>query len=184
MLILLIGPKGSGKSYIGRTLEARFGVHFFHVEPLWLEYYAECKAANREPVIVEGIAKVQPVLKRALEEYAHVCVETTGASPEILTALLSLRPREEIIVARVSAPLEVCLRRVSGRDQTYQIPMEMEAVRKVHALSESLQLRSDVTFSNVALTESEIAELFEGALTASSTGPVRAGVASSRRPAN
>jgi len=172
MLILLIGPKGSGKSHIGRTLEARFGVHFFHVEPLWLEYYAECKASNREPVIAEGIAKVHPVLIRALEKYAHVCVETTGASPEILAALLSLRPHEETIVARVSAPLEVCLRRVSSRDQTYQIPMEMETVRKVHGLSESLQLRSDITLNNVALTESEIAELFESALTVSCTGPV------------
>ena len=184
MLILLIGPKGSGKSYIGRTLEARFGVHFFHVEPLWLEYYAECKASNREPVIAEGIAKVHPVLIRALDENVHVCVETTGASPEILTALLSLRPREEIIVARVSAPLEVCLRRVSSRDQTYQIPMEMEAVRKLHGLSESLQLRSDITLNNVALTESEIAELFESALAARCAGPAQASVARSRGPVN
>jgi len=36
----------------------------------------------------------------------------------------------------------------------------------------------------VALTESEIAELFESALTGSCTGPVRAGVARSRRPVN
>jgi len=171
MLILLIGPKGSGKSYVGRTLEARLGVHFFHVEPLWLEYYAECKAANREPVIVEGIAKVRPVLERALAEHVHVGVETTGASPEILAALMSLRPREETIVARVSAPLDVCLRRVSSRDQSHQIPMDMEAVREVHALSESLQLRSDITLLNVALTESEIAGLFESALAISCTGP-------------
>jgi shikimate kinase len=184
MLILLIGPKGSGKSHIGRTLEARFGVHFFHVEPLWLEYYAECKASNREPVIAEGIAKVHPVLVRALDEYAHVCVETTGASPEILAALLSLRPREETIVARVSAPLEVCLQRVSSRDQTYQIPMEMEAVRKVHGLSESLQLRCDITLNNVALTESEIADPFECALTGSCTGPAHAGLARPRGPGN
>jgi shikimate kinase len=182
MLILLVGPKGSGKSYIGRTLEARFGVHFFHVEPLWLEYYAECKAANREPVIAEGIARVQPPLIRALDERVHVCVETTGASPEILAALLSLRPRQEIIVARVSAPLEVCLRRVSGRDQTYQIPMEREAVRTVHGLSESLQLPSDIMVDNVALTEAEIAELFESALTVGHTGREQAGNARSRGP--
>jgi shikimate kinase len=180
MLILLIGPKGSGKSHIGRTLEARFGVHFFHVESLWLEYYAECKALKREPVIAEGIAKVHPALIRALDENVHVCVETTGASPEILTALLSLRPREDTIVARVSAPLEVCLRRVSSRDQTYQIPMEMEAVRKLHGLSESLQLRSDIMLNNVALTESEIAEIFESALTAGYTRPARAGNICSR----
>ena len=184
MLILLIGPKGSGKSYIGRTIEARLGVHFFHVEPIWLEYYAECKASNREPVIAEGIAKVHPVLIRALEKYVHVCVETTGASPEILSALLSLRRREETIVARVSAPLEVCLRRVSSRDQSGQIPMEMEAIRKLHGLSESLQLRSDITLNNVVLTESEIADLLKSALTVSCAGPAQAGVTRSRGPVN
>lgn len=184
MLILLIGPKGSGKSHIGRILEARFGVHFFHVEPLWQAYYAECKTSNREPVIAEGIAKVHPVLVCALDKYAHVCVETTGASPEILATLLSLRPREETIVVRVSAPLEVCLRRVSNRDQTYQIPMETEMIRKVHGLSESLELRSDIALNNMALTESEIAELFESTLTVGCTGPVRADKTRSHGPVN
>src|SRR5688572_13495016 len=36
MFVILVGAKGSGKSHIGRILEARLGVHFFHVEPLWL----------------------------------------------------------------------------------------------------------------------------------------------------
>jgi shikimate kinase len=184
VLILLIGPKGSGKSHIGRALEARHGVHFFHVEPLWLEYYEECNAANREPVIAEGIAKVHPALIRALDKHVHVCVETTGAWPEILAALLSLRPRNETLVARVSAPLEVCLRRVSSRDQTYQIPVELETVRKVHRLSESLQLRYDITLDNVALTEHEIAELFESALAVRGAGPAQARVARSRGPVN
>jgi shikimate kinase len=34
MFIVLVGPKGSGKSHIGRTLERELGVLFFHVEPV------------------------------------------------------------------------------------------------------------------------------------------------------
>jgi shikimate kinase len=60
MLVLLVGPKGSGKSHIGRILEQQLGVSFFHVEPLWMSYYAECQASGRQPVITEGIAKVLP----------------------------------------------------------------------------------------------------------------------------
>lgn len=164
MFILLVGPKGSGKSHIGRTLEARLGVHFFHVEPLWMEYYAECEASGRRPGIAEGVSRVLPALARALGEHVHVCVETTGASPEILAALLSLRPRREVLVARVRAPLEVCLRRIAGRDPAHQIPMEPEAVRRVHASSESLQLDPDVALDNADLTESEIVESFAGVL--------------------
>ncbi len=54
MFVLLVSPKGSGKSHIGRTLEKHLGVLFFHVEPLWLEYYAECQASWRQPVISES----------------------------------------------------------------------------------------------------------------------------------
>jgi cytidylate kinase len=164
VLILLVGPKGSGKSHIGRTLEARLGVNFFHVEPLWLAYYADCKAAGRAPVIAEGIASVHPSIAGALDRHRHVCVETTGASPEILGALLSLRPRPEILVARVQAPLELCLERIARRDQTHQIPMEMEAVRRVHALSESLALDPDLTLNNLRLSQPEIEALFRTAL--------------------
>ena len=106
MFVLLVGPKGSGKSHIGRILEARHGVHFFHVEPLWLAYYDECEASGRRPVVSQGMDRVRPALVRALEEHVHVSVETTGASPEILEGLLSLRPRPETLVARVRA-LEV-----------------------------------------------------------------------------
>jgi shikimate kinase len=60
MLVLLVGPKGSSKSHIGRILEQHFGVSFFHVEPLWMSYCAECQVSERQPVITEGIARYIP----------------------------------------------------------------------------------------------------------------------------
>ena len=163
MFVILVGPKGSGKSYIGRILEARLGVHFLHVEPLWKAYHRDCEANGRQPVIAEGIARVHPVIARALA-HSHVCVETTGASPEILDALLSLMPRSEILMVRVTAPLELCLQRILARDQTDQIPVETDVVRRVHALSESLRLDADVTLDNVQLAEDEIVKSLEHAL--------------------
>jgi hypothetical protein len=165
MFVLLVGPKGSGKSHIGRILEARLGVHFFHVEPLWLAYYADCKAAGRQPVIAEGMAKVHPAIARALDEHIHVCVETTGASSEILNTLLSLRSRSEMVIARVKAPLELCLQRISNRDPTDQIPLNTEDTGKVHALSELLNLDAELTLNNVQLTEQEIVGPFQRSLT-------------------
>jgi hypothetical protein len=41
--------------------------------------------------------------------YAGICVETTGASGEILDDLLSLTPAGKTVVARASAPLRVDL---------------------------------------------------------------------------
>src|SRR5512134_1557953 len=103
MLILLIGPKGSGKSHIGRLLESAFNIHFFHVEPLWMKYYAECREAGREPSIGEGVRRIHPAISAALGSYRHVCVETTGASREILDDLLSLGGTSNTLLVKVSA---------------------------------------------------------------------------------
>lgn len=98
MFIVLVGPKGSGKSHIGRTLERHLGVHFLHVELLWMSYYAEGRAAGREPSIAEGIARVHPRIVDALRSHEHVCVETTGAPPEIVSLFgnaLNAAPQDE-----------------------------------------------------------------------------------------
>ena len=118
MFVLLVGPKGSGKSHIGRLLEKHLDITFFHVEPLWMAYQAECAAAGRKPIILEGISRVHPHIAEALGRYEHVCVETTGASREILADLMSLVDRSNILVAHVSAPLELCLERIANRDRT------------------------------------------------------------------
>jgi shikimate kinase len=35
-VVMLIGPKGSGKTHIGTVLEKRKGIKFLRVEPIWL----------------------------------------------------------------------------------------------------------------------------------------------------
>ncbi len=166
MFILLVGPKGSGKSHIGRIIERRLGVHFFHVEPLWMAYHAQCKSLGREPTVAEGIRTIHPKIAEALRSHPHVCVETIGASSELLTDLLSLAPPEATLMIRVSAPLDLCLHRIATRDQTHQIPMGLEAIRKTYELSAALRLNAALVFENEALSEEEIVSAVEGAMAA------------------
>ena len=58
------------------------------------------------------------------------------------------------------APLDVCLERVAGRDQSHQIPVDLETVRKVHELSESLQLDADLVIENDTLSDADLVGLF------------------------
>jgi hypothetical protein len=115
-----------------------------------MNYYAECQASGRQPVILEGIARVRPLIADALRTHEHVCVETTGASAEIVNDLLT-HP-SNILVARISAPLELCLERIATRDQTNQFLRDVEAIRKVYVLSDSVELRPDLRLENVQLT--------------------------------
>jgi len=168
MLIILAGPKGSGKSHIGRLLEKRLGVLFFHVEPLWMDYYAECRSSGRKPETSMGIARICPSIVAALRDNGYVCVETTGASKEILNALLSLEHPSRTLLVRISAPLETCLERIAKRDQTEQIPMNVESSRKVHEACEEIlddpvwdfPIRPAHILENTNLTEIEILSVF------------------------
>ena len=165
MLVLLVGPKGSGKSHVGRVLERNLGLHFLHVEPLWMSYYAKCKEAAREPSIPEGISFVHPHVIEALRINKNVCAETTGASPEILNDLLSLTQSSNTLVVRVAAPLQLCLERIGSRDQTNQIPMDTETIRKVHALSDAAEIQPSFVLDNtLPLSDVEIIAMFKSAL--------------------
>jgi chloramphenicol 3-O-phosphotransferase len=164
VLVLLIGPKGSGKTHVGRLLEARFGVHFFHVEPHWMAYHAECEAAGRPVDIAEGVARIRPLLAAALRAHEHVCVETTGASPEILDDLLALGAGSGTLVVKVRAPLELCLARIASRDPRHQIPLDEESIRRVHALAESERVPADLEIDNVDLADADLVRLFRGRL--------------------
>lgn len=160
MLILLIGPKGSGKSHIGRLLESRLGVHFFHVEPHWMSYHAACAAANQPVKLAEGIMRIHPVIADALATHEHVCIETTGASAEILDDLLSFKERFGLLLVRVEAPLALCLERIAVRAPSNQIPMQEEEIRQIYALSTSIELTFDIVLENIDLTEEQIVRAF------------------------
>lgn len=164
MFLILVGPKGSGKSYIGRILQRHLGVYFFHVEPLWMAYHAQCRASGSEPSIPEGILTVHPKIKEALSIHEHVCVETTGASPEILNGLLSLSSSEMTLTVRITAPLNVCLQRIATRDQTNQIPLDIDTIKKVYGLSSSLEMPAAIRLENFSLSEAEIVSAVSAAM--------------------
>jgi hypothetical protein len=161
MLILLVGPKGSGKSHIGRVLEERLGIHFFHVEPHWMAYHAECAASGRPVSIREGLERIRPELEEAFRHYSEVLIETTGASDEILDAFLATGAIHGLRLVRVTAPLALCLDRIVSRDPTDQIPMDDDRIRSVHAAAESVELPFDLEIENVDLTDDQIVGLFE-----------------------
>ena len=160
MLIMLIGPKGSGKSHVGRLLESAFGVHFFHVEPYWMKYHTECAGTGRPVSIREGIDRIHPLVASALKSHQHVCIETTGASPEILQDLRSFGTSAEILLVKIEAPWPICLQRIATRDSTNQIPLELEETRMVYELSVAVDLPFDITLKNISLTEAQILQHF------------------------
>jgi hypothetical protein len=164
MLLILLGPKGSGKSFIGALLEERFGIRFVPVEPLWKAYFERCASSGVTPDIGVGIGEVHPVVRRALVEFRHVAVETTGASQPILADLLNLAPSDRTLIVRVEAPLGLCVARIASRDATAHIAVDEATISQVHALSEALDVAPDLVISNVDVSADDLARELEGGL--------------------
>lgn len=134
------------------------------MEPLWKAYFERCASSGIPPDIGVGIGEVHPVIRRALAEFRHVAVETTGASQPILADLLNLAPRDQTLIVRVEAPLELCLARIASRDAAAHIPADEATIRRVHALSEAVDIAPDIEISNVDVSEHVLLREVEGGL--------------------
>lgn len=72
-LLVLIGPKGSGKTHVGTVIEARLEeVRFIRVEPIFA-------ALNDQ---VEAFVEVDQQIRDSLAEVPVVAIESTGIVPE------------------------------------------------------------------------------------------------------
>ena len=91
-----------------------------------------------------------------------MCIETTGASSEILDNLLPLDRDGGILLVRIQASLETCLR-IANRDPTQQISLDRDSITEVYRLSTSLDLPFDRVIQNEQATEQEIAQVFSEA---------------------
>jgi len=129
-----------------------------------MAYYAACKAEGSGSTVCEGIERVHPAINAALATHKHVCVETTGASREILDDLLRRREETRIVLVKVHAPLALCMERTVSRDQRNQIPMDAESIRRVYELGRALDVPFDLVLENVALSSEDVLRQFVAVL--------------------
>jgi shikimate kinase len=148
MLLVLLGPKGAGKSHAGTVIERELGVDFFRVEPVFV-------AAAREPggsgpaSWAEGFRRVEEEIDRRFALGARaVAIESTGASDLFPPFLARQRAARDVRILRIEAPLEVCLERVRSRDARDHLPASDDLVREVHARSAALELEVHAMLDN------------------------------------
>lgn len=151
-LIVLVGPKGSGKSTLGRLLGSQPGVRYLDVEPLFQRALAQLGGIGPGYARAGFDAVYEAILEIAEDERPdNLVFETTGTSEEavrLLDRLASVSmpaknaedpPRRfEIRLVRVRADLEVCTRRRLGRDAAAHVPVSEERIRQMHAQTEAL----------------------------------------------
>lgn len=148
LVVVLVGPKGAGKTTLGRMLERLPDVRFLEVEAI-----AKRLLAAMGNIIDEGYARraFEAIAAQvALMSGAHrvIIIETTGASEETPWFFDTLRRRHELRLVRVNARAETCATRIAERDPSQQVQVSPELVRTMHERTQALKLTWDLELMN------------------------------------
>ncbi|GAB4579391.1 MAG: hypothetical protein Fur0022_21290 [Anaerolineales bacterium] len=124
-LYMLIGPKGSGKTYIGTLVDRHTDIRFIRVEPIWLSL----------PPGADGWKTVESVIDQTFQTHDHVMIESLGAGEGFRGFYASLSQKYPIQMIRVFADLETCLTRVQTRANTDHIPVSDDKVMEYNQIA-------------------------------------------------
>lgn len=143
-LLLLVGPKGSGKSFIGELLERELGLPYVRPEAVVLRL----RAAGRTPTVAESLAAIVAAAEELARGASALTLDTTGAFDELGAYLEALARVGRLRLIQVLASPEVCLARIRARDQSAHIPVEEEQIARINARSLALQLPYELSLDN------------------------------------
>lgn len=147
-LVVLVGPKGAGKSTIGQMIESRFNAHFVDVERIAIRVLRSMGGIIDETYARRAFEEIARAIRAVETDHATIVIETTGASDETIGFLHRLISRYEVRLIRVRASAETCAKRVKKRNQSKQISVSDDLIRTMHARSEALILPWDNDIDN------------------------------------
>jgi shikimate kinase len=146
-VIILIGCKGSGKTYIGSLVEKHTDIVFLRVEPIWLTVHNDD----------DGWLKVEAAIDEALIHSERVMIETLGVTSGFDQLRKSLSSRYIVKYVHIIADLDVCLGRVINRDTSNHIPISDDKVHEYNKIAARVELDWSLTIDNNKLaSDSEI----------------------------
>lgn len=149
-LVVLVGPKGAGKTTLGRALAGRAGVHFLEVELLAQRVLAATRGVLDEAYAARFFDALRVELERLETAHDVLVIETTGASIHAEAFVAALASRHELLLVRVEAPADVCAARIRARDPSRQVAVSDDLIAEMHRRTEALRWPWDLTVSNVA----------------------------------
>lgn len=154
-IILLIGQKGSGKSYIGSLLERVYGITFIRVED-WAKEGKRDRDVENEVYLNEVFKVIEDGIRNYLDKKDTVVFESTGLTDFFDRMLEQLRNDYKVITIGVHADHKLCLERVKTRDQKIYINVSDHQVNMINERVRQRRLRTDFQIQNDSSTEKDL----------------------------
>src|SRR5687767_1611426 len=112
--IILIGPPGAGKSYLGRALAERGIAHYTELEPILMRRFGQ--GAQFAQHKLAALAFLRDHYHQELQQTGHVVViESTGLSDRPIIEAIAQQYR--CLFVKVDAAKDLCLTRVAQRER-------------------------------------------------------------------
>lgn len=144
---MLIGPKGSGKSFIGGLLHEHFNITFLRVED-WVKKIKRERSIEDEDYLTETFGCIEKGVRERLIEKELVSLESTGLTSYFDRMLESLRNDYEVTTIRINAAMDTCVNRVKSRDQSMHINISDDQVLSINEKVLEKNLKCDFTIDN------------------------------------
>jgi shikimate kinase len=146
-VLLLVGPKGSGKTFLGTLVARELGIPFLHVEQVFIEAMRGSRSGGMS-LDEEGYARVLAAVEAILRRGPVVVLESTGVSGVFPAFLSALRAQFRVTLVAVRAPLDRCLERVRTRDERRHILVSDRRVQEINEQAVAVRLPWDLEIDN------------------------------------
>ena len=153
--MLLIGPKGSGKSYIGALIDRVFGIPFIRVED-WAKVVKRDRHVDDEGYLREVFGVIEAGIRERLAVHGQLVFESTGLTPYFDAMLANLQRDFPVITIRIEADPDTCLARVKHRDQSLHIDVSDAHVQMINEQVLARDLPTDHRIINTGKDEPQL----------------------------
>lgn len=165
-LFILIGPKGSGKTYIGRILNKEKIIKFLEVEPFFLKAIDDNKLVTILDISVqkEAYKLIKNKISELFASNDSILIEQTGAIELFNKFYSEMQRNYDVFLIKISAPQNLCLKRIKDRTNNNQINMSSYLINKINKRSAKLDLKYFFEFKNTNLSTKDIISMFKNEL--------------------
>jgi shikimate kinase len=155
IIYLLIGQKGSGKSFIGTLMEKEFGIKFIRVED-WAKKIKKDRNVDNEAYLKQVFEEIESGIRDSLTDKDKIVFESTGLTEYFDIMLESLRRDFQVTTIGIYADSTTCLERVKSRDQNIHINVSDDQVLMINNQVRERNFETDFLIINENKSEKEL----------------------------
>lgn len=159
-IYILIGPKGSGKTYIGALIDHQLHIPFLRVEDIALQVKKE-RQYHDVDYIQEVFQSIEMTVRKILVTEDEVMFESIGLTDAFDQMLLRLKRDFRVTLIQIQTDLEKSLNRVKTRNQSEHVNVSDEHVMAINRQAVSKTFAFDGVIDNNKATAEEIIHAFE-----------------------